>query len=101
VSLLTLICALDSHLTALPGTTPRLLLLDDAFIAIDENGRRILMSILVDRDIDVVMTGFDLWLHYPEISSLDEFDIVATGDESPTTSVRHHWDGHKRHLRAV
>lgn len=101
VTYLALISALDSHLSALPSIAPRLMLLDDAYAMVDDHGRRILTSILVERDIDFMMTGFDLWLHYANIDSLDEYEIVSTGEESPTTAVRFHWDGQRHRLRDV
>ena len=101
VTYLALISALDSHLSALPSIAPRLMLLDDAYAMVDDHGRRILTSVLVERDIDFMMTGFDLWLHYANIDSLDEYEIVSTGEESPTTAVRFHWDGHRHRLRDV
>ncbi|WP_166784306.1 SbcC/MukB-like Walker B domain-containing protein [Cryobacterium gelidum] len=101
VTYLALISALDSHLSALPPIAPRLILLDDAYAMVDDHGRRILTSILVERDIDFMMTGFDLWLHYANIHSLDEYEIRSTGEETPTTAVRYHWDGQRHHLREV
>jgi uncharacterized protein (TIGR02680 family) len=97
VSYAALICALDAHLSALPASSPRLLLLDDAFAMVDDNGRRNLVKILVNRDIDFIMTGFDLWLMFPEITSLDAYDVVATGEVA--TTVHYHWDGHGIHVR--
>lgn len=101
VSYLTLICALDAHMTALPLVAPRLLLLDDAFAMVDDQGRRNLLKILVGRDIDFVMTGHDLWLAFPEVKSLDLYDIVATGEDNPATTVHYHWDGRQRSLRSA
>ncbi|MFC5932095.1 TIGR02680 family protein [Cryobacterium melibiosiphilum] len=101
VTYLALISALDSHLSALPPIAPRLILLDDAYAMVDDHGRRILTSILVERDIDFMMTGFDLWLHYANINSLDEYEIRSTGEETPTTAVRYHWDGQRHNLREV
>ena len=99
VTYLALMSALDSHLSALPPIAPRLILLDDAYAMVDDHGRRILTSILVERDIDFMMTGHDLWLHYANVDSLDEYEIRPTGEESPTTAVRYHWDGRRHRLR--
>ncbi|WP_426516757.1 TIGR02680 family protein [Diaminobutyricibacter sp. McL0618] len=99
VTYLALISALDSHLSALPAIAPRLMLLDDAYAMVDDHGRRILTSILVERDIDFMMTGFDLWLHYANVDSLDEYEIASTGDDSPTTAIRFHWDGQRHRPR--
>jgi uncharacterized protein (TIGR02680 family) len=101
VTYLALISALDSHLSALPPIAPRLILLDDAYAMVDDHSRRILTSILVERDIDFMMTGFDLWLHYANVDSLDEYEIRSTGEESPTTAIRYHWDGQRHRLRDV
>lgn len=99
VSYMVLICALDAHVSAFPPAAPRLLMLDDAFAMVDDHGRRGLLKIIIERDIDFVMTGFDLWLAFPEIPSLDLYDVKATGNHAVT--VHFHWDGRHKHLRPV
>ena len=99
VSYLTLTCAIDAQMSALPPTAPRLLLMDDAFAMVDPNGRRNLVQVMVERDIDFVMTGFDLWLTYPEAPGLDLYEIHAHGEDAPAAAVHYRWDGHTKRIR--
>jgi hypothetical protein len=101
VSYLTLICAADAHMLAMSPRAPRLILLDDAFAMVDSIGRQNLMRVIVERDIDFVMTGFDLWLAYPDVPGLDLYEIRTHGEDIPASSVHFHWDGKRRSLMAV
>ena len=78
VSYLTLICAADAHMLAMSPRAPRLILLDDAFAMVDSVGRQNLMRVIVERDIDFVMTGFDLWLAFPDVPGMDLYESGRT-----------------------
>lgn len=101
VSYLTLICAADAHMLAMSPRVPRLILLDDAFAMVDSVGRQNLMKVIVERDIDFVMTGFDLWLAFPDVPGLDLYEIRTHGEDVPASAVHYHWDGRRRSLMAV
>ena len=45
-------------------TPPRLLALDEAFAGVDDNGRSELLGLSVQFDLDLFMTGYDLWITY-------------------------------------
>jgi hypothetical protein len=101
VSYLTLICAADAHMLAMSPRAPRLILLDDAFAMVDSVGRQNLMRVIVERDIDFVMTGFDLWLAFPDVPGMDLYEIRTHGEDVPASAVHYHWDGNRRSLMAV
>ncbi|MGK4591665.1 hypothetical protein [Amycolatopsis sp. w19] len=74
----------------------RIILLDDAFAKV--HGRMIgeLMGLQVRMDVDFCMTGHALWGAYPQVPSLDIYEIRrAEGTAAVATHV--HWDGSARH----
>ncbi|GLX97653.1 TIGR02680 family protein [Herbidospora sp. NBRC 101105] len=102
VSYVALFAAADAYLSGLPDASSplRLLLLDDAFAKVDDQTIAVLMGLLVRLDIDFVMTGHALWGCYPEVPSLDCYEI-RRGDDSPAATIHIHWDGRNKHLRAT
>lgn len=102
VSYVTLFAAVDAYLSGLPDTSRalRLIVLDDAFAKVDNRTIGVLMGLLVRLDIDFAMTGHALWGCYPQVPSLDVYEVRRReGSAAITTHV--HWDGHSRHLRSV
>ncbi|MFI5614880.1 TIGR02680 family protein [Amycolatopsis sp. NPDC051903] len=98
VSYLALFAAADAYLTLLPDTARalRLILLDDAFAKVDDRTIGELMGLLVRMDVDFCMTGHALWGAYPQVPSVDIYEIRrAEGTAAAATHV--HWDGHTRH----
>ncbi|NDI47304.1 TIGR02680 family protein [Goekera deserti] len=102
VSYVTLFAAIDAYLSGLPDVTRalRLIVLDDAFAKVDNRTIGVLMGLLVRLDIDFAMTGHALWGTYPQVPSLDVYEVRRReGSAAITTHV--HWDGHTRHLRVA
>ena len=102
VSYVTLFAAADAYLSGLPdtGRALRLILLDDAFAKVDDRTIGELMGLLVRLDIDFALTGHALWGTYPQVPSLDVYEVVrAEGTAAVTTHI--HWDGRNRHLRSA
>ncbi|MFK0246832.1 TIGR02680 family protein [Amycolatopsis azurea] len=98
VSYLALFAAADAYLSGLPDTDRplRLILLDDAFAKVDDRTIGELMGLLVRMDVDFCMTGHALWGAYPQVPSVDVYEIRrAEGTAAVATHV--HWDGHARH----
>jgi uncharacterized protein (TIGR02680 family) len=102
VSYVTLFAAVDAYLSGLPDISRalRLIVLDDAFAKVDSRTIGVLMGLLVRLDIDFAMTGHALWGTYPQVPSLDVYEVRRReGSAAITTHV--YWDGHTRHLRAA
>jgi uncharacterized protein (TIGR02680 family) len=102
VSYVTLFAAADGYLTSLgdDGRALRLILLDDAFAKVDDGTVAELMGLLVELDLDFVMTGHALWGCFPQVPQLDVYEVRrSNGSSAVTTHV--HWDGRNRHLRST
>jgi Putative exonuclease SbcCD, C subunit len=95
VSYLALFAAADACLSGLPSTglALRLILLDDAFAKVDDRTIGELMGLLVRMDVGFCMTGHALWGAYPQVPSLDIYEIRRA--EGTAAAANHvHWDGH-------
>ncbi len=102
VSYVTLFAAADAYLSGLPdtGRALRLILLDDAFAKVDDRTIGELMGLLVRLDIDFALTGHALWGTYPQVPSLDVYEVVR-GEGTAAVTTHIHWDGRNRHLRSA
>lgn len=102
VSYVVLFAAVDAYLSGLPNTDRalRLILLDDAFAKVDDRTVGELMELLVRLDLDFVMTGHALWGFYPQVPSLDVYEVRRT-EGTAAVALHIHWDGSKRHLGAA
>jgi hypothetical protein len=79
---------------ARPGC-PRLLGLDEAFAGIDEQGRRELLSLTVAFDLDLFMTGYDLWAIDRSVPGVAHHDLLHLPDEHAVSSLLIVWNGHE------
>ncbi len=64
---LPLFAAAHVMLSSADPHSPRLLGLDEAFAGVDDNGRSELLGLSVQFDLDLFMTGYDLWITYPGV----------------------------------
>lgn len=85
--------AAAAHYQAAP-TAPRLILLDEAFVGIDNDMRRECMGLLAAFDLDVVMTSEREWGCYDTVPSLSIYQLAAAGD--CVAATRYVWDGKRR-----
>lgn len=85
--------AAAAHYQAAPNA-PRLILLDEVFVGIDDDMRRECMGLLAAFDLDVVMTSEREWGCYDTVPSLSIYQLAAAGD--CVASTRYVWDGKKR-----
>lgn len=85
--------AAAAHYQSAP-LAPRLILLDEAFVGIDNDMRRECMGLLAAFDLDVVMTSEREWGCYDTVPSLSIYQLAASNDCVATT--RYVWDGKQR-----
>ncbi|WP_213456730.1 TIGR02680 family protein [Rhizomonospora bruguierae] len=72
---------------------PRLLGLDEAFAGVDENGRGELMSLAKQFDLDLFMTGYDLWATHPAVTGAAHYDLSHSAVDHAVSTVLLVWDG--------
>jgi uncharacterized protein (TIGR02680 family) len=104
LSYLVLFAAAAAHFTTLGETTPhapRLILLDDAFAKVDEPTHGRLGRILVDLDLDFVLTSERLMGNWPEVPSLDIYECLRDPHVRGVATLHYTWNGRHRRLMSV
>ena len=97
VCYLPLFAAAAAHFTSVAGAAPhapRLILLDDAFPKIDVRTHPLLFGLLVDLDLDFVLTSERLWGDHPTVPSLAIYEALRAPGEPGIAQYRYTWDGH-------
>lgn len=72
---------------------PRLLALDEAFAGVDDTGRRELLGLTAQFDLDLFMTGYDLWATYDTVPGCAHFDLLHSATEHTVNGLLLVWDG--------
>ena len=102
VCYLPLFAAAAAHFSSLAGAapqSPRFVLLDDAFPKIDVRTHPLLFGLLVQLDLDFVVTSERLWGDHGTVPSLAIYEALRDPNERGIAQYRHTWDGQR--LRAV
>lgn len=101
VCYLPLFAAAAAHFTSLAGDraphAPRFILLDDAFPKIDVRTHPLLFGLLVDLDLDFVITSERLWGDTDRVPSLAIYETLRAPGEVGVAQYHYHWDGTRRH----
>ena len=92
---LPMFAAAAAHYAAAP-TAPRLILLDEAFVGIDQDMRRQCMGLLATFDLDVVMTSEREWGCYDTVPALAICQLAADPWGGCVTLTRYVWNGRER-----
>jgi uncharacterized protein (TIGR02680 family) len=90
---LPLFAAAAAHYDAADERAPRLIALDEAFAGIDEGMRAELMGLLVRFDLDVLLTGHELWGAYDEVPELMVYDLLRQPPLEGVSAFAVRWDG--------
>jgi hypothetical protein len=98
LSYLALFAAAAAHFDGLGASSPRLLLLDDAFAKVDEPTHGRLLKLLIELDLDFVMTSERMWGCFPEVPSLEIYEALREPLVPGVALVHFRWDGRQRHL---
>jgi hypothetical protein len=102
VCYLPLFAAAAAHFSSLAGAAPhapRFVLLDDAFPKIDVRTHPLLFGLLVDLDLDFVVTSERLWGDHATVPSLAIYEALRDPTERGVAQFRYAWDGAR--LQAV
>ncbi|MGO9584413.1 MAG: TIGR02680 family protein [Acidimicrobiales bacterium] len=89
---LPLFAAAAAHYDAAPEG-PRIIALDEAFAGIDEVMRGELMGLLVRFDLDMLLTGHELWGAYGQVPALMTFDLLRRPPLEGVSAFALRWDG--------
>lgn len=104
LSYLVLFAAAAAHFTSLADAapyTPRLILLDDAFAKVDEPTHARLGGILVDLDLDFVLTSERLMGNWPDVPSLHVYECLRDPHVRGVATLHYTWNGRQRRLMSV
>jgi uncharacterized protein (TIGR02680 family) len=90
---LPLFAAAHVTLSSAQAHCPRLLALDEAFAGIDDTGRRELLGLTAEFDLDLFMTGYDLWATYETVPACAHYDLSHSATEHTVSALLLVWDG--------
>ena len=90
---LPLFAAAHAMLNSADRHAPRLLALDEAFAGVDDTGRGELMSLAAQFDLDLFMTGYDLWATQPAIRAAAHYDLAHSPFQHTVSALLLVWDG--------
>jgi hypothetical protein len=72
---------------------PRLIALDEAFVGIDERYKPDLFGLAVKFDLDLFMTGHDLWVTTATVPMIAHYDLFHDKVTRTTSALLLLWDG--------
>jgi hypothetical protein len=98
LSYLALFAAASAHYEGLGAGCPRLLLLDDAFAKVDEPTHGRLLALLVELNLDFMLTSERMWGCFPDVPSLEIYEALREPSVPGVALVHFRWDGRQRHL---
>ena len=90
---LPLFAAANALYSSSKPTCPRLVALDEAFAGIDDRFKPELLGLTVKFDLDLFMTGHDLWVSYPTVPLLAHYDMRHDKAVHAVSSYLVLWDG--------
>lgn len=93
---LPLFAAAAAHFTSLAGAAPhapRLVLLDDAFPKIDVRTHPLLFGLLVQLDLDFLITSERLWGDHSTVPSLAIYEALRDPNQRGIAQYEYRWDG--------
>jgi len=90
---LPLFAAAHALFTSARATCPRLLALDEAFAGVDETGRSELLALANQFNLDLFMTGYDLWATHAAVPACAHYDLSHSPAEHLVSAMLMVWDG--------
>jgi uncharacterized protein (TIGR02680 family) len=93
---LPLFAATSAYYGSARPDAPHLLMLDEAFAGIDDSQRGDCIGMLVDLDLDMVLTNYAEWGFYAEVPSVAVYHLERTPGLPGVTALRFVWDGRSR-----
>ncbi|MCO5168162.1 MAG: hypothetical protein M9894_17610 [Planctomycetes bacterium] len=78
-------------------TCPHLIALDEAFAAIDAKGKPELLGLTVKFDLDLFLTGYELWVTHASVPAAAHYELLRVEHEHTVASLLILWDGRELH----
>jgi uncharacterized protein (TIGR02680 family) len=88
-----LFAAANALYSSAKPTCPRMVALDEAFAGIDNRFTPDLLGLTVKFDLDLFMTGHDLWVRYPEVPTAVHYDLHHDETTHTVSALLVLWDG--------
>lgn len=92
---LPLFAAAAAHYASAREEAPRLILLDEAFAGIDQGMRGRCMALLVEFDLDFMMTSYDEWGCYEELPGVATYQLYRDPAAGGVAAIRFVWNGER------
>lgn len=89
--------AAAAHYRSADPRAPRLILLDEAFVAIDNDSRAKALGLLGVFDLDLMMTSEREWACYPTVPGISIYQLSARQGIDAVLATRWVWNGTRRH----
>jgi putative exonuclease SbcCD C subunit len=90
---LPLFAAANALYSSAKGHCPRMIALDEAFVGIDERYKPELFGLAVKFDLDLFMTGHDLWVTCDTVPMIAHYDMYHDKTTRTVSSLLVLWDG--------
>ena len=90
---LPLFAAANALYSSAKDRCPRLIALDEAFVGIDERYKPDLFGLAVKFDLDLFMTGHDLWVTTASVPMIAHYDLYHDKVTRTTSALLLLWDG--------
>jgi hypothetical protein len=90
---LPLFAAADALYSSGRASCPRVIALDEAFAGIDDNYKPELLGLTAQFDLDLFMTGHDLWCTYPTVPMIAHYDLLHDSELRTVSTILALWDG--------
>jgi uncharacterized protein (TIGR02680 family) len=88
-----LFAAANALYSSAKPSCPRMVALDEAFAGIDSRFTPDLLGLTVKFDLDLFMTGHDLWVRYPEVPTAVHYDLHHDESTHTVSALLILWDG--------
>ncbi|HET9898207.1 MAG TPA: SbcC/MukB-like Walker B domain-containing protein [Streptosporangiaceae bacterium] len=90
---LPLFAAANALYSSAKADCPRMIALDEAFVGIDERYKPDLFGLAVKFDLDLFMTGHDLWVRYDTVPVIAHYDLYHDKTSHAVSAMLILWDG--------
>jgi predicted nucleic acid-binding Zn-ribbon protein len=90
---LPLFAAANALYSSAKDLCPRMIALDEAFVGIDERYKPDLFGLAVKFDLDLFMTGHDLWVTTATVPMIAHYDMLHDKTTRTVSSLLMLWDG--------